>query len=104
MRAPKTWGRRCGLPRHTHLTIGHIDKLGVRPPWKWYEIAVGLLQRGFGELYHRGLVTVAPDVDAESLTGATRPYAKAAMHIRQAEMEYQFSLREGKDLSTRTAG
>jgi hypothetical protein len=41
-------------------------------------------------------------VDASSLTGATRLYEKAGMHIVEESDRYEKDLRPGKDLGTQT--
>jgi mycothiol synthase len=45
---------------------------------------------------------VRPPVDAQSLTGATRLYERAGMHIAQEDITYEKELRAGIDMSTQT--
>jgi ribosomal protein S18 acetylase RimI-like enzyme len=82
--------------------MGYVMSLGVRRPWRRQGIALGLLHHTFGEFYRRGKRKVSLDVDASSLTGATRLYEKAGMHVQRQSMSYEKVLREGKDLSTQT--
>lgn len=82
--------------------MGHVMSLGVRRPWRRQGIALGLLRHTFGEFYRRGKHRVSLDVDAASLTGATRLYEKAGMHVQRQSVSYEKVLRDGKDLSTQT--
>jgi mycothiol synthase len=51
-------------------------------------------------LYERGQKKVALGVDAASLTGATRLYERAGMHVARQYDTYEKELRPGRDLST----
>ncbi len=82
--------------------MGYVMSLGIRRPWRRQGIALGLLHHSFGEFYRRGKRKVSLDVDASSLTGATRLYEKAGMHVQRQSVSYEKVLREGKDLSTQT--
>ncbi|MGC9400227.1 MAG: GNAT family N-acetyltransferase [Anaerolineae bacterium] len=82
--------------------MGYVMMLGVRRPWRRQGIALGLLHHTFGAFYRRGTRKVSLDVDASSLTGATRLYEKAGMHVRRQSISYEKVLREGEDLSTQT--
>jgi mycothiol synthase len=64
---------------------------------------VALLQHSFRELYARGQKKVGLGVDAASLTGATRLYERAGMHVARQYDTYEKELRPGRDLSTQTA-
>ena len=81
--------------------MGYIETLGVRRPWRRRGVALALLHHSFGELYRRGKRKVSLDVDAQSLTGATRVYEKASMHVQRQTTAYEKELRPGQDLSTR---
>lgn len=61
-----------------------------------------MLQLAFGGFLRRGKARVTLDVDAESLTGATRLYERAGMHILWQKTAFELVLREGMDLSTPT--
>jgi ribosomal protein S18 acetylase RimI-like enzyme len=79
---------------------GYISGLSVRRPWRRSGIALALLHHAFGEYFRRGTHKVILDVDAQSLTGATRLYEKAGMHVAYQDNQYQKILREGLELST----
>ena len=91
------------LPKMTEdPDMGYVDTLGVRRSWRRQGIALALLHHSFGEFYRRGKRRVSLDVDAESLTGATRLYEKAGMHVQRQSAGYEKELRPGKDLSTQS--
>jgi mycothiol synthase len=76
-----------------------VEDLAVRRPWRRKGLGIALLRHAFGECYRRGLQTVALGVDAESLTGATRLYERAGMHILWQYDRYRKELRPGIDRS-----
>jgi ribosomal protein S18 acetylase RimI-like enzyme len=82
--------------------MSYVMSLGVRRPWRRQGVALALLHHTFGEFYRRGKRTVALDVDAESLTGATRLYQRAGMHEQRRSVVYEKELRAGIDPSTRS--
>jgi len=82
--------------------LGWVDTLGVRRPWRRQGLGLAMLHHCFGELYRRGKPKVGLGVDAGSLTGATRLYEKAGMHVQRQYAHYEKVLRAGKDLSTQT--
>ncbi len=79
-----------------------VDSLGVRRPWRRRGLALALLHHSFGEFYRRGQRKVGLGVDAQSLTGATRLYEKAGMHVYRQYAVYERELRPGKELSTQS--
>ena len=81
---------------------GWIETLGVRRPWRRRGLGLALLQHTFREYYLRGIDKVALGVDAQSLTGATRLYEKAGMHVAHKSNTYEKELRSGEDLSTQS--
>lgn len=81
-------------------SIAWIDELGVPRPWRNKGIATALLQQVFGEFHRRGRYRVGLGVDGTSLTGATRLYEKAGMHVFGQVDVYEKVLRPGKNLST----
>jgi ribosomal protein S18 acetylase RimI-like enzyme len=85
-------------------TIAWIDELAVLRPWRRQGIGLALLHQCFGEFHRRGRYKVGLGVDGESLTGATRIYKKAGMHVFQRRDAYEKVLRPGEDLSTRSLG
>ena len=84
--------------------MGSVDELGVRRPWRRRGLALALLHHSFGEFYRRGKAKVVLGVDSESLTGATRLYEKAGMHVDREYLNYEKELRPGVDLATRSIG
>lgn len=82
--------------------MGYVHTLGVRRDWRRRGIALALLRHSFGKFYRRGVCKVSLHVDAKSLTGATRLYEKAGMHVDRQSHHYEKELRPGKDLSTRS--
>ena len=82
--------------------MGWVDTLGVRRPWRRRGLALALLHHSFGEIYRRDKRRVGLGVDAQSLTGATRLYEKAGMHVQRQYDNYEKELRSGEDLSTQS--
>ena len=60
---------------------GWIRGIGVRRPWRRQGLGMALLLQAFNEFYRRGIYRVGLGVDAQSLTGATRLYERAGMHV-----------------------
>ena len=81
-----------------YLDIGWVGTLGVRRPWRGRGLGEALLRHAFAEFHRRGRRTVALGVDAESLTGATRLYERAGMHVDRLHELWSRTLREGKVL------
>ncbi len=79
---------------------GWIHSLGVRRPWRRRGVALALLHQCFVALYDQGKHCAKLGVDAQSLTGATRLYEKAGMHMECQFGFYEKELRAGTDLST----
>ncbi len=82
--------------------IGWVNSLSVLRPWRRKGLALALLHQAFGEFYRRGVQKVALFVDAQSLTGATRLYERAGMHVVRQFDKYEKELRPGIELSTQT--
>jgi mycothiol synthase len=78
--------------------IGVVGTLGVRRPWRRQGIGLALLHHAFGEFKRRGLKRAFLSVDTASLTGATRLYEKAGMHISREVVIYEKELRPGEEL------
>jgi mycothiol synthase len=79
-------------------SLGWVDTLAVRKPWRRRGLGYALLAHAFRELYRRGMRRMALGVDAESPTGATRLYERAGMHIGQQYATYGKELRPGIEL------
>jgi GNAT superfamily N-acetyltransferase len=82
--------------------MSYVMSLGVRRPWRRKGVALALLHHTFGEFYRRGKTKVALDVDAQSLTGATRLYETAGMRMARQSAVYEKELRPGVNLSTQS--
>lgn len=80
--------------------IGWVNDLAVRRPWRKRGIGLALLRHAFAEFYRRGLSTAGLGVDAQSLTGATRLYERAGMHVAREHEIYERELRAGIERST----
>lgn len=90
-----------GTPQHgSDGTIGYIPTLGVLRPWRKRGLGLALLQHMLHIFQERGKRGVALHVDAQSLTGATRLYEKAGMHVAELSHEFILELRPGVDLRT----
>lgn len=85
----------CGY----YLANGIVDTLGVRRPWRKLGLGMALLRHSFGEFYRREVSIVDLGVDSQNLTGATRLYERAGMHILMSYDLYEKELRPGVDLS-----
>jgi mycothiol synthase len=90
----------CSPRSGMDTSVGYVSSLGVLPPWRKRGLGLALLQHAFGVFKQKGKIGAALHVDAQSLTGATRLYEKAGMHVDQLSHEYQLELRTGVDLST----
>ncbi len=88
----------CGY----YLGMGIVDTLGVRRPWRRKGLGMALLLHSFGEFYRRSNHKVVLGVDSQNLTGATRLYERAGMHIELQYDTYEKELRAGVELSTRS--
>lgn len=90
----------CQLKMAEDADMSYVLSLGVQRSWRRKGVALALLHHTFGEFYRRNKRKVALDVDAQSLTGATRLYERAGMHMTRQSAVYEKELRPGKDLST----
>lgn len=77
---------------------GWVNTLGVRREYRRKGIALALLRHSFGVFYRLGKPRAGLGVDGQSLTGATRLYEKAGMHIEHQQDSYEFELRPGEEL------
>jgi mycothiol synthase len=73
-------------------TLGWVDTLGVRPPWRRRGLGRALLLLAFRELERRGYEAVGLGVDGENTTGAVRLYERAGMHVSRREDLYERTL------------
>jgi mycothiol synthase len=82
--------------------MAYVSSLGVKRAWRRQGLGLAMLHYVFGEFYRRSTPRVALHVDAQSLTGATRLYEKAGMHIDQHYEEFEKELRPGDNLMTQS--
>jgi mycothiol synthase len=88
----------CLLDQPGRTDSGYVWSLGVRRPWRGRGVGLSLLRHSFAELYRRGRRRIALHVDSESLTGATRLYERAGMHVVRDARMYELVLREGREV------
>lgn len=78
--------------------LGWVGQLGVRRAWRRKGLGLALLLHSFNEMYARGLRSAGLWVDSDSLTGATRLYEKAGMHVQTRSVRFEYELRAGKEM------
>ncbi len=83
----------AGVVLNRQRDIAWVGALAVRRPWRKQGLGLALLLHSFNEFYQRGDRVVGLGVDAASLTGATRLYEKAGMHVAQRYDTYEKVLR-----------
>jgi mycothiol synthase len=79
---------------------GWVDTLAVRRPWRRKGLGMALLLHSCNEFYRRGRYKVGLGVDSQNLTGATRLYERAGMHVARLYISYEKELRAGIEPST----
>ena len=80
--------------------MGWVDILGVRRPWRKKGLGLALLHHSFREFARIGKKSAGLGVDAASLTGATRLYEKAGMHVARQYTDYELEIRPGVEFAT----
>lgn len=85
----------CSLNLVRNDGAGFVASLSVRRPWRRHGLGFALLTQSFNEFRRRGLERAALAVDSENLTGATRLYERAGMHVVRHADTYEKTLREG---------
>lgn len=88
----------CILEATGRPDLGWVNVLGVRPAWRGRGVGLALLKHAFAELHRRGKRQVGLGVDSESLTGATRLYERAGMHVARDARAYTWVMREGREI------
>ena len=78
----------------------YVEVVGVKKEWRKKGIALAMLRHVFRQLYQRNIFKVCLDVDSESLTGATRLYEKAGMHVAWQEVNFEKQVRPGINMAT----
>ncbi|MBV9228926.1 MAG: GNAT family N-acetyltransferase [Chloroflexi bacterium] len=79
------------------LDLGWVGQLAVLRPWRRKGLGMALLLNSFGEFYRRGIYKVGLGVDSQNLTGATRLYERAGMHVALQHDTYEKELRPGEE-------
>ncbi len=92
----------CNSSHEGDDTVGYVQTLGVRKPWRGRGLARSLLLLSFAEFHRRGHRGAALDVDADSITGATRLYESVGMREVHRSASYSKELRAGVDLARRS--
>jgi len=77
---------------------GWVRVLAVRRPWRKRGIGLALLLHSLAEHKRRGRKRAGLGVDSGSLTGATRLYEKAGMHVHRTYASYEIEMRPGIEL------
>ncbi len=90
----------CQLQTNEDPAMGWVNSLGVRRPWRRRGVAKALLYHSFSALRQRGQASIGLDVDASSLTGATRLYQQAGMREIRQTIFFEKELRAGINLAT----
>ncbi|MEX0674222.1 MAG: GNAT family N-acetyltransferase [Gaiellaceae bacterium] len=72
--------------------LGWVGILGVRRAWRRRGLGMALLMLAFQEFRARGFGEAGLGVDAESITGATRLYERAGMHVSARSDTYEKAL------------
>jgi mycothiol synthase len=84
----------AGVAVCRHRDIAWVGQLAVRRAWRKRGLGLALLLHSFNEFYQRGDRAVGLGVDSQSLTGATRLYEKAGMHVTRRYDTYEKVIRE----------
>ena len=83
----------------TREAEGMVETLGVRRAWRGRGLGKALLLHAFGAFHRRGKRAVRLYVDSQNLTGATRLYERAGMHVERELVDYEKELRPGIELA-----
>lgn len=82
--------------------VAWVNSLSVLRPWRRKGLGLALLHAAFGEFYRRGYRKADLYVDSQNLTGATRLYERAGMHIMRQFDDFEKELRPGIELSVQS--
>lgn len=80
---------------------GLVGVLGVSKAWRQRGLGLAILLHSFRAFWENEIPIVTLGVDADSLTGATRLYDKAGMHMVRTFATFEKRLRDGEDLRNR---
>lgn len=92
----------CRQREYEDPDMGWVNVLGVRRPWRKRGLGLAMLHHAFHVFRLKGKLRAGLGVDANSLTGATRLYEKAGMHVAREFYTFEKVLRTGLDISKRT--
>lgn len=81
---------------------GWVRVLAVRRPWRKQGLGLALLLHSFAALRQRGKKRAGLGVDSGSLTGATRLYEKAGMHVHRVFDSFEIEIRPGRELARKS--
>jgi mycothiol synthase len=81
-------------------TMGWLELLLVRRPWRKRGLGKALLLQTFRAFRERGMKSVGLGVDGSNLTGALSLYEGVGMRVDQQYDRYEKELRAGKELMT----
>ncbi|MBI5928954.1 MAG: GNAT family N-acetyltransferase [Chloroflexi bacterium] len=84
----------CTTDRPDTPDLGYVADLGVRRNYRKLGLGLALLHHAFGEFKQRGKKGASLHVDSENMTGATRLYERAGMHVVETSWKYHRVLRE----------
>ncbi len=90
----------CRRQSNDDPEMGWVEILGVRKPWRRRGLGLALLLHSFHALRQCGARRAGLGVDAGSLTGATRLYARAGMSVSREVALYELELQPGEELGT----
>ncbi len=79
--------------------MGWVRALSVRRPWRERGLGLALLLHSFAEFKRLGKKRAGLGVDSGSLTGATRLYEKAGMHVHRVYDSFEIEMRPGRELA-----
>jgi mycothiol synthase len=83
--------------------MAYVSDLGVVRRWRGRGLGTALLISLLDVLRDQGFKRAALDVDAESLTGATRLYDRVGFRLMRQSVSMELELRSGRDMRTQTA-
>ncbi len=89
----------CRKQEYEDPDMGWVNILGVRRPWRKKGLGLAMLHHAFRQFRQLGKLRAGLGVDAQSLTGATRLYQKAGMHMAREYHTYEKELRPGRVIS-----
>jgi mycothiol synthase len=90
----------CYPDANGNTETGWVQDLAVKRTFRRRGLGFALLQHAFGEFHRRGKKSAGLEVDADSLTGATRLYERAGMAVQRQSETYELELRPGDEIQT----